>query len=1017
MKQTEERQLPHTIPEALSRYENSEKIALICGEETLSYRELIADAKQTAHALLARGMSKGDRVVLEMSRSADYVRMYLGVIFAGGVSVTLHSGWPEQQRALAIQDCSPVLIVDDERARALRCAPLIGDVPGLPALSGPDPFQIIFTSGSTGEPKGVVLCHQLALTSLIDGAEARHLTFVRRLSRIPRRCILSDADLAFSAAAMVIFLALFWEKTLVLASDADRKTPESLEDCIRRRDIYLISVVPSRLRQCMTAPGFRKALSGLSLILLVGERADAGIQADIAMATDAELLFGYGSTEALHVLDTPLREGAEPLYDTGDAPVFLLEPEGLTQVPHGVIGEICIGGPAGQFGYYWNNPELTAKKYVDHPIYGRLLRTGDSARREPDGRLKILGRLDGMAKLHGMRIETSAIETALEAFPGVLRAAVKVHGEGTSAVLCGYYSGSVDQGALRRSLAETLPYYMVPALLRELPELPLNLNGKLDRRALPPIETRAEAYAAPETEQETLLCEVFAQVLHRDAPVGIDDSFFELGGDSVRGLAAGALLGELGYELKVEWLFAVPTVRALAPMLLPMKTEESDGQGWSLELSEEERSRIDRAVGWNRVETVYPVLFHAREYLSRNSFWMIPSIHMMRRNLSPEKLRSRLAELQRCRTALRSVFVGAGTSRPLQVVLKQAPLSFFETDLRALSSGREGVLSSRQEAYLRTLVTLMHQTDWSAAGQVPFRLGLIRVAEQTSVVFCFSSHLLLDAVGLSRVMEDLFSDSPILPDRHLFHRYMEKLVTADREPALRHWRTVTGGAEQFLRLPRGDGSAAFVHDEVVSSPELLERAIAFCKVRGVTLSALIHLIAGEVLMELLDLPRVCFASTSFGRDAAAARLTGMFIHHFPVCIRRGETLNAVQEQLLKGIRFGQLETEDLPEGLALPGMNGVLKLNVENAAEFSSEDVLPQLMRGNPAFAAAESAASAPPSGIDGELTLMVFLHGQFRLDFYYSPASVHRPFVKRFASAMMKRLRRYLEEEQASNA
>ncbi|MBO4299230.1 MAG: AMP-binding protein, partial [Clostridia bacterium] len=901
-------------------------------------------------------------------------------------------------------------VVDDALARTLRAEPLGAEALAcpLPELSGGDPFRIVYTSGSTGTPKGVVNSHALPIGTLSGYVEPEACPpLVQRLLANCDR-LLMDAELAFSVADAQLFLALLNGKTLVLATDDEIETPKALAACMRRKGVDAIYGVFSRYYRYLDEPEFASAISELKLIVLTGEKAEPKVLSALRAATRASVYVNYGSSEALGTLGFFCQKETEILYDafTGNTPVYLLKKNGMADATPGEAGEICIGGPAGQYGGYWNDAAMTAKKYVDHPRYGRLLRTGDAARREPDGRFAILGRMDDMVKLRGQRIELGAIEAAMEAFPGIRRAVAKIQGEGPSTALCGYYCGAVDQGALRRALADVLPYYMVPALLRELKEMPLNANGKLDRHALPKIETVAGAYAPARTEAEKLLCEAIGRVLALDGPVGIDDSFFELGGDSIRGMAVSGLLREHGYEMKLEWLFAAPTVRALAPMLMPVEAQP-DAERWTMRLTDAEWKDIDRAVGRENVEAVYPVLFHAREYLRRGCLWMLPTIRVIHRHIPAGELRARLYEMQRCHTALRSVFVGSGTARPLQIVLKEARIAFFQADLRGLSTSDASPMSLRQEAYLRTLIALQRQATPDASREVPFTLGATRMAEETTVIFCFYSHLLLDAAGIARVMEELLGEAPIRPDRDVFHRQMLRLLTADRAPALAYWAKQTDGAEGFTRLPAGNGPAPFIHDEAASTPELLQKARAFCARRKVTLSALLHLAAGETLMDLMNLPQVSFASVTSGRDADSARLAGMFVNHFPMLIRRGETLEAVQEQLLSGERYGVLETEALLPRLGLPGMTGAFKLNVENAGAAADGNYMPRLMRGDTRFAALESAQAGPPAGIDGELTLMVFPGRQIILDFYYSPAFIDRAFVKRFASSLLARLRR----------
>jgi acyl-coenzyme A synthetase/AMP-(fatty) acid ligase/acyl carrier protein len=594
MKVTNLQHFPRSIPEALLRFENSDKTAIICGNEKISYKELIADAKKVAYTLIARGVKKGDRIIIEMPRSIDYIRIYLGIIFAGGVEVTIHTGWPEQQRKHVISDCSPVLIVNDKTANELLSAQLSKEElnQSLPDINKNDPFQIVYTSGSTGIPKGAVKCHQIPVDIYLGNndfgkCDPTLLYFIKNCS-----CMLLDANLAFAVTTIQIFFALMNEKTLSIATDEEIKTPKGLADCIKKSKADAMFGVPSHYYQYMEEPEFAESLNKIKLIALIGELPIPKILNAILDKSDASLHYSYGNSETSIICSNPYRKGNDILYNPpfNGNPVYVLDDKYVNQVSSDSVGEICIGGFLGQHGRYWNDPELTAKKYIDHPRFGRILLTGDRALIKSSGQFMVLGRSDGMAKLHGQRIELGAIEKVMEDFPGVRRAVAKIQGEGSEAVLCGFYSGSVDEGSLRRALSESLPYYMVPTLLRELPELPLNINGKINRQALPLIQYKTGQYAPPKTEMEKVLCEIFAKVLKLQKPVGIDDNFFELGGDSICGMAVSALLKEHGFEMKMEWLFAVPTVRTLASMLLPSKTEEDTNKMlWSTELTDTEQ--------------------------------------------------------------------------------------------------------------------------------------------------------------------------------------------------------------------------------------------------------------------------------------------------------------------------------------------------------------------------------------------------------------------------------------------
>lgn len=934
----EERRLPGTIPEALARFENSDRTALICGREELRYRELLADARYIAHALKLRGVRKGDRVVLDLHRGADYLRVYLGVILAGGIQVTIHSGWPEKQKERVITDCAPVLIVDDIAAKSLRTADLRTETlcSPLPELQGADPFQIIYTSGSSGVPKGCVNCHETAVQRYL--AEASPLPIPQHFTAHCSR-MLADANLAFVMTTMQLLLALMNGKTLVLALEEELETPGALASCIRRTGADTMISVISRVYRDLEDPDYRAALNGMRMLNLGGELLEPRLLDAVAEATGADIYCGYGSSETMSVMELRYHKGEACLFQPPAAGSVLCLPEegGTGRIAPNSRGELCVGGPGGRLGRYWNDPELTAKQYVDHPLFGRLFRTGDMAQSTPDGRLLLLGRRDGMVKLHGMRIETGAVEAAMEAVPGVRRAAVKVqHGEPTE-MLCGYYTGNVEPESLRRCLAESLPYYMVPALLRQLPEMPLNPNGKLDRDALPEFQHEAGAYVPPETAEERLLCRAFAEVLHKDALVGIDDSFFELGGDSIRGMAVAAQMKKQGYELKMEWLFAAPTVRLLARMMLPIApATDTDAEEalWSAELDDTEWACVDASVGRENVETVYPVLLHAKvRAQEKDPFWIFEIYHVSG-DFTAEELRRRLADCVRCHQALRSVILREGTPRPLEAVLKKWEIPVFSVDLRRLAATQgEAELSSAQAGYLRSLNRLYVTKPFSST-EVMFEAGIVRLRDDASVLVLAYSHLLLDGAGRVQIWNELIGGAPAVPDCRQYNRYIRRLSVENTEQGRQAWQQALAGRPPLTVFPppaeAPGGSHGNSTQMLIGGDALAEKLQNYCKKNRLTLSALACFALGRVLMAHCGVGEAAFLFMNSGRDAENIFLTGMFATGFPVFVGKEDTPTSLQEQLMQNMRLPVLDTAELGPGFAYPAAERHVCLSMQN---------------------------------------------------------------------------------------
>lgn len=471
-----------TIGEAILKYSESDKTAVICDKREMSYRRLCEEGLGIARGLIGRGTKKGDRVAIDMERCESYISVLLGIALAGCVGINIHRSWPPKYRESVLSDCRPALIVTDELVKELKTA--ITECQ-LPKVDGNDPYFITYTSGSTGSPKGGVTFHEALLNSSIVSDRNIRNNYV--VSHCDRHLI--DINFSYIASLIYLMLALVNEKTAVLANDDEMAFPKLLGACIQRNRVDHIFRVPSSLLRSLDDPVFSDAVRELKACSTGGEMITAHAAGMISEHMPKAVLFcTYGSTELLMVSACAYQPGDQDLLGTPyeNTSLYVLDEKG-SDVPSGSEGELCIGGMAAQAGYYWNAPELTASKYEVHPEYGRLFHSGDRVRVEGEGRLRMLGRLDGMIKLFGRRIDPEEIEKALLSYRGIREAAVAVTGDETQPELTAYYTvvdKEPDEGALRRHLVSLLPYYMIPAKMVFLEKMPLNMNGKLDRKAL-----------------------------------------------------------------------------------------------------------------------------------------------------------------------------------------------------------------------------------------------------------------------------------------------------------------------------------------------------------------------------------------------------------------------------------------------------------------------------------------------------------------------------------------------------
>ncbi|BBJ42889.1 hypothetical protein SSPO_056070 [Streptomyces antimycoticus] len=541
----------------------------------LSYARLDAAADRLAAELIGAGVGPERLVALALPRSADLVIAALAVLKAGGGYLPVDPGDPADRLAHVLTDAAPVLVLTrseiapglPETAAPVRLLDQPSDEPAPAVPAGQrwhaqSPAYVIYTSGSTGRPKGVVVEHRSFAQYLDYAAEAYPSLGERALLHSP---------VSFDMAVTSLF------------------GPLTTGGCVQVAELEQPAEGRVRPAFCKVTPSHLPLLAGVDPecsptreLVIGGEQLLGEALAPWRAAhPDVAVVNEYGPTEATvgcAVLrlepgeETP--SGAVPIgRPTPNTRLYVLD-AGLRPAPRGAVGELYIGGGQLARGYL-GRPALTAARFVADPFGapgGRLYRTGDLARWNADGQLEYLGRVDEQVKVRGYRVELGEIEAALARDPEVGRATVVLRGdEGAGKRLAAYLvpaAGSgLDTAAVRERLAAAVPDYMVPAAFMVLDELPLNANGKVDRKALPAPDYHPRDWSGPRTPQEEILCGLFREALGLDV-VGIHDSFFDLGGDSIMSMGlVNRIRSAFGVKLGMRTVLTAPTVAELAQKL------------------------------------------------------------------------------------------------------------------------------------------------------------------------------------------------------------------------------------------------------------------------------------------------------------------------------------------------------------------------------------------------------------------------------------------------------------------
>ncbi|MEV7024640.1 amino acid adenylation domain-containing protein, partial [Kitasatospora sp. NPDC093558] len=738
---------------------NPDAPAVVFEDTVLTYAELDARANRLARYLVGQGIGPESVVAVVLERGADLPVALLGVLKAGGAYLPVDPEYPAERIAFVLADAGahcvvteeglvprlaefegaarvPAVVLDDPTV-ARELAAMDGAVPGGRVLSPRNPAYVIYTSGSTGRPKGVVLEHRSVLNFLAAMQERFALGADDRL--------LAVTTVGFDIAGLELYLPLLNGARVVIAGRDVVRDPQALRALVVSSGATTLQATPS-LWHALLADAEEGVADGLAQVrALVGGEALPAELARTLLARTASVTNLYGPTETT-IWSTATRVEAVaggvssiggPIANTR---VYVLD-AALRPVPAGVTGELYIAG-AGLARGYLGRPGLTAGRFVACPFgpAGALMyRTGDLARWHADGELDFVGRADDQVKVRGFRIELGEIEAVVASHSPVARAVVAVREDAAGDKRLVAYVVPVEQGAergelsrsVREFVAESLPYYMVPAVVAVLDELPLTPNGKVDRKALPAPEyvTTAGEGRGPSTVQEEILCAVFAHLLGLES-VGVDDDFFELGGHS---LLATRLVSRvravLDVEVPLRALFDAPTVAGLAAAV--------DGAG---------RGR-PALVRQERPEVV-PLSFAQRRlwFLHRmegpSATYNIPLVLGLSGRLDQRALEAALADVVERHESLRTVFPavdGVPCQRVLDVDAARPRLRVTEV--------REDELPERLAEAARY--------GFELAVEPPLHAELFRTAPEEHVLLLVVHHIAGDGWSMGPLSRDL----------------------------------------------------------------------------------------------------------------------------------------------------------------------------------------------------------------------------------------------------------------------
>ncbi len=725
--------------------ENPHKKAILCGDQEFTYKALDLQSDNIAFYLQnEKEVRKGDLVGVQLNRNEHLIPCIIGILKLGAVYIPIDASYPEDYVTTIAQDAGLKVLVTKDRYQQVPCAVLsdfIDPAKNLEALvsdkklpdveiSGSDLAYVIYTSGSTGKPKGVMIEHG-SLMNYVSWASEYYLNGEAATFGL-------YTSISFDLTVTSIFPPLITGNRIIMYPGDDNGSP--VEEIFRDGQVEIMKLTPSHLKILRDSEFEVLESSKLKKLIVGGEELETHLAREIydRFEGKVEIYNEYGPTEAtvgcmIHRFTPEESLSTVPIGGpVNNTQVYILD-KYLHPVTEGTKGDLFVSGSGVARGYLANE-KLTEERFIVNPfIEGAIMyKTGDMAQMGADGKVLYKGRTDDQVKVRGHRIELNEIAHRLSSFDLIDESIVigREKGGKGDKYLVGYYlsDSEIPKDSLISYLSESLPEYMVPILYVHLEKWPLTTNGKLDKKSLPdPEQIDQKDYEPPVTEEEKIMAQAWSEVLSTD-PININDTFFSLGGDSIKSILINSRIRRAGYEMSVKDLFTDQTVKKLSKKLKPLTSviDQSEVKG---------TSSLTPIQQW----------FFTRSLENKHHYNQSVMLHFAD-GLSEENVNSIFQLIQKHHDSLRMVF---REERDILVQVNlgaDVPLSMEVHDLEKSEDSNTSLLNICQKI----------QSSINLEEGPLMKLGLFQMPEG-SCLFITIHHLVVDGVSWRILLEDIES--------------------------------------------------------------------------------------------------------------------------------------------------------------------------------------------------------------------------------------------------------------------